>query len=244
MRSRVWLSSGERPSNDFLGRLSKTDFQLIAPHLATREATPDQVLYNPGDHVDTIYFPCDSGSASFVVSVEGGREVQTILVGREGAVGGIAHRGQLPAFSRLVVRSGGPFAQLPLRALEAAKARSASLRDTFDRYADCILAQMVQTIACNAVHSTEQRAAKWIIATMDRAGGDLILLKHEQLASFLGVGRSYASRVIQEFKRQRILETRRGAIVVRDPKALHNKSCRCNHWIKKHFDEVLGASAR
>ena len=76
-----------------------------------------------------------------------------------------------------------------------------SLRNVFARYADCMLAQMFQSTACNAIHSIEQRTAKWIISAMERTDGDEVVpLTHEQLATLLGVGRSYASRVIQTFK--------------------------------------------
>ena len=49
---------------------------------------------------------------------------------------------------------------------------------------------------------------------------DAVPLTHEQLATLLGVGRSYASRIIQTFKAEGVLETRRGWIVVRNREAL------------------------
>lgn len=67
----------------------------------------------------------------------------------------------------------------------------------------------------------------------------MIPLTHEQLASFLGVGRSYASRVLHDFRRQGIVDTGRGAIVVNDSAALRRKACCCDTWIKKHFRDVL-----
>jgi DNA-binding transcriptional regulator YhcF (GntR family) len=64
-------------------------------------------------------------------------------------------------------------------------------------------------------------------------------LTHEQLATLLGVGRSYTSRVIQSFKAEGILQTRRGAIQVCDREGLKRRSCRCNEAVKGHFEEVL-----
>jgi CRP-like cAMP-binding protein len=63
-----------------------------------------------------------------------------------------------------------------------------------------MLAQVFQSTACNAIHSIEQRTAKWILSARERTGDDLVPLTHEQLSTMLGVGRSYASRVIQTFK--------------------------------------------
>src|SRR6202140_4787030 len=206
-----------RPYNNLLRRLSASDFALLAPNLVPEEAQPGDLLYNPGDGVEIVHFPCGPALASYLVPNEDGRDVETILVGREGAVGGIVSEGYLPAYTRITVKFGGPFVHLQVRKLDAAKTKSATLRNVFARYADCMLAQIFQSTACNAIHSIEQRTAKWIISAMERTeGDDVVPLTHEQLAVMLGVGRSYASRVIQIFKAHGILETRRGSFLVRN----------------------------
>ncbi len=233
-------ANDERPYNNLLRRLSSSDFALIEPHLAHAEVEAGGLLYNPGDDVDTVHFPCGPSLASFMVPNEDGRDVETILVGREGAVGGIVSQGYLPAYTRIMVKFGGPFVHLQVKKLEAAKLKSATLRNVFARYADCLLAQIFQATACNAIHSIEQRTAKWIISAMERTNGeDVVPLTHEQLATLLGVGRSYTSRVIQTFKAEGVLETRRGSILVRNRDALRIRSCLCNEAVKNHFEEVL-----
>jgi DNA-binding transcriptional regulator YhcF (GntR family) len=241
MISQGWPSRGsDRPNNNLLKRLSEPDFALIAPHLSQDESAPDALLYDPGDDVDTVHFPCGPSLASYLVANEDGRDVETILVGREGAVGGIVSQGYLPAYTRIMVKFGGPFVRLGVGKVEAAKAASATLRNIFARYADCMLAQIFQSTACNAIHSIEQRTAKWIVSAMERTDGDYTVpLTHEQLATLLGVGRSYTSRVIQTFKAEGILETRRGSILVRNADALKARACLCNESVKNHFEEVL-----
>src|SRR5215216_5997528 len=232
--------AGGRPFNNLLRRLNDADFALIEPHLVPADAAPNDLLYSPGDHVETVYFPCGPGLASYLVPNEDGRDVETILIGREGAVGGIVSQGHLPAYTRICVKFGGPFVRLNVGKLEAAKKKSPSLQNIFARYADCMLAQIFQSTACNAIHSIEQRTAKWIISAMERADGDEVVpLTHEQLATLLGVGRSYTSWVIQTFKAEGILETRRGSILVRNADAMRSRSCLCNEDVKNHFEEVL-----
>jgi hypothetical protein len=228
-----------RPFNNLLRHLIDADFGLLEPFLEAVEARADDLLYNPGDDVQTVHFPCGPSLVSFLVANEDGRDVETILVGREGAVGGIVSQGFLPAYTRITVKVAGPFVRLRVAKLDAAKAQSPTLRFLFARYADCVLAQMFQSTACNAIHSIEQRTAKWILSARERTGDDLVPLTHEQLSTMLGVGRSYASRVIQTFKAEGILETRRGAILVRNPDAMATRSCLCNEAVKAHFDEVL-----
>jgi len=230
----------ERPHNNLLRHLSDADYLLISPDLEHRTAKQDDLLYNPGDQVDFVHFPCGPSLVSYLVPSEDGRDVESVLVGREGAVGGVVSHGNLPAYSRIIVRFGGAFARLPVTRFDAAKQKSPSLRDLFARYADCLLAQIFQSTACNATHSIEQRTAKWIVAMMEHTGTATVPLTQEQLATMLGVGRSYASRVIQAFKAENILDTRRGAILVRDRAALDAKSCSCNESVKTHFADVLG----
>jgi DNA-binding transcriptional regulator YhcF (GntR family) len=230
----------ERPHNNLLRRLSGSDFALIAPYIAHWQAQANDLLYNPGDGVETVHFPCGPSLASYLVASEDGRDVETILVGREGAVGGIVSQGYLPAYTRIVVKFSGPFARLHVGRLQAAKAKSPTLNNVFSRYADCMLAQIFQSTACNAIHSIEQRTAKWILAAMERTyREDAVSLTHEQLATLLGVGRSYISRVMQTFKAEGVLETRRGSILVRNREALGKRACQCNEAVKNHFEEVL-----
>jgi len=230
----------ERPFNNLLRRLSDADFALIEPHLVATETSSNDLLYSPGDNVETVHFPCGPSLVSYMVANEDGRDVETILIGREGAVGGIVSQGFLPAYTRIMVKFAGPAVRMPISKLDAAKAQSRSLNNIFARYADCMLAQIFQSTACNAIHSIEQRTAKWIIAAMERTNDDsAVPLTHEQLATLLGVGRSYTSRVIQTFKAEGTLETRRGSILVRNIEALKSRSCRCNDAVKGHFDEVL-----
>lgn len=228
-----------RPFNNLLRVLDDRDYALIAGDLSAVDQTATDVLYHPGDNVDVVYFPCGASMVSFLVGGEDGRDVETVLIGREGAVGGIVSQGHLPAYSRAVVKFGGGFVCLPVADLDAAKEKSAGLRSVFARYADCLLAQIFQSTACNALHSIEQRVAKWMIAAAERTGGDIVPFTHEGLAAMLGAGRSHTTRVLQEFKSGGLIETRRGSVLIHDIGALRRLSCPCNDLVKNHFNEVL-----
>jgi hypothetical protein len=230
-----------RPQNDLLRQLAPHDFELLAPYLQPVDLAANHILHHAGDAVAAAHFPCGGALVSFAVPVEDDREVESLLVGREGAVG--VGRSSSLAYSRVVVKLGGTILRLPLRALEQAQQRSVTLSEVLSRYADCRFAQLLQTAACNAAHSIEQRAAKWIISVHEHIGEADIPLTHEQLAGMLGVSRSYASRVIQVFKARRILATRRGAIVILDASALRTRACACNDQVRKHFGELQGGTA-
>lgn len=231
------VSSG---GNNLLGALRPADFGLLRAHLRRIDRPAGTVLYEPGDDVRHVYFPCGPTLASFMVPLEDGRLVEITTIGREGAVGGIVSEGRLPAFARAVVQMGGALLRLDCAELDRAKAASPPLRNLFARYADGLLAQVFQSVACNAAHSIEQRTAKWLLAALDRTGDENLHLTQEQLAAMLAVGRPYISRVIRQMREAGAVEPRRGLLRIRDVGRLRAMSCGCHEAVRRHFDDVLG----
>ncbi|KQM19656.1 Crp/Fnr family transcriptional regulator [Novosphingobium sp. Leaf2] len=226
--------------SDLLSALRLDDLALLEPRLSECTLKAGEIIYHPGDTVDYCYFPTDGAMCSYFVEMEDGTAVETILVGREGALGGIVSHGSLPAYARANVLHEGVFMRITMRDLEDAKSRSTAIAHLFTRYADCMMAQVFQSIACNAVHTIEQRAAKWLASAVERIGRNDVTMTQEQLASMMGIGRSYASRVLQRFKRDGMVRTRRGGIEVLDKAGLRERACVCNSQVEEHFRKVLG----
>jgi CRP-like cAMP-binding protein len=235
--ARVFIA--DETGNNLIRALRPDDQVRICAKLEPWEAKAGDVLYEPGDIVNYAYFPSDRAMASFRVVLADGRTVETALIGREGAIGGMVSEGKLPAYARAIVQFPGLFHRIASNELASLKRNSISLNNLFARYADCLLAQIFQSTACNAAHSIEQRTAKWILAAIDRTGDTQIALTQEQLGTLLGVGRTYVSRVIQRMKADELIETRRGTFVITDARALEMNACACNRLVKMHFDEVL-----
>jgi CRP-like cAMP-binding protein len=225
--------------NNLLCALRQDDLELLLPNLGQTRHPAGEVLYEPGDSVDYAYFPCRQALASYRVMLPDGRGVETALIGREGAVGGIVSQGRLPSYARALVQFEGQFLKISSAQLERLKKNSSSLNHLFARYADCLIAQIFQATACNATHSIEQRAAKWMLAALDRIGSDEVPLTQEQLGGLLGVGRSYVSRVMRRLREDGVLKTRRGRIFIPRRTELEARSCRCNASVRDHFEEVL-----
>lgn len=225
--------------NDLLAFLDPADRVLIESHCIEGTMAAGETIYRPGESVDCCFFPIGSAICSFFIELDCGTAVETLLVGREGALGSVVSQGMLPAYARASVLHEGRFLRIAARDLDEAKRRSPAIANLFARYADCVMAQVFQSIACNAVHTIEQRAAKWLGAAIDRIGSNEVTMTQEQLASMMGIGRSYASRVLQRFKRDGLVRTRRGGIEVLDTAALRQRACSCNERVEAHFDSVL-----
>ena len=229
----------EEVNNNLLRALQPEDRDFLSRAITKVELASGDMLFDPGDLIEQCYFPCDAAIASFHVVTADGEAIETALIGREGALGGIVSHGSLPAFSRAVVVQGGTFAKVPLARLEALKHERPAVDRLFTRYADCFIAQTFQSVACNAIHSVEQRAARWLCGTLDRTAGSTIRITQEQLAALLGVGRAYLSRVLQGLRQRDLIALHRGGMTITDEAGLRRLSCDCDALVRDHFDRVL-----
>lgn len=225
--------------NSLLNGLRRSDRAIINQHLHEWSGTAGTVIYEKGDSVRYAYFPRRRSLVSHMVVLEDGRSSETALVGREGALGGIVSQGHVPAFARAEVRFGGDFYRVELKELEQAKSQSRTLNHLFARYADCMMAQIFQSVACGAMHSIEQRTARWLVSAMHRTGEDTFPLTQDELAGMIGVGRSYISRTLGGLKQRGIISLSRGRLTVEDPEALKSLQCECNEAIGQHYEDVL-----
>ena len=192
-----------------------------------------------GANVAHSVFPFGTTMISMVVDLADSRSVEVASIGREGAVGGIVSCGNIPAFTRAEVIVPGPAAKVPMEAIEEAKGRSAHLRNLFCRYSDYLLAQIMQTVACNSFHSIESRAARWLLTAHDR-GGKRLELTQESLAGLLGVQRTTINAVARELQDEGLITTRRGIIEVHDRAGLEQRSCECYDRVERFFGDIVG----
>lgn len=225
--------------SNLLNALQKADRRSLAPHLQELVLPDNHIIYEPGDRVRHVYFPRHQALASHIVLMPDGAAIEAAMVGSEGAIGGIVSHGSLPAYARAAVTHGGDFYRITATVLQDVKDKSQHMSNLFARYADCLVAQLLQSIACNATHTIEQRASNWLCSAMDRIGSDDISLTQDQLGSLLGVGRTYVSRVIGRMKRDQVITTRRGGIKIADRSRLERVSCSCRYLVNGHFEEVL-----
>jgi len=197
------------------------------------------VLRRGGDVVHSL-FPFGPAMISMTVDLADGKSVEVASIGREGAVGGIISCGRVPAFTRAEVMVAGPAARIPMSAIEEAKSQSEHLRNLFCRYSDYLLAQIMQTVACNSFHPIEARAARWLLTAQDRAGSRLELTQ-ESLAGLLGVQRTTVNAVARELQDEGLITTRRGIIEVHDRDGLIQRSCECYDRVERFFGDIVGS---
>lgn len=214
---------------------------LIEPFGEIVQLDSDEVVHHRGAHVASTYFPFQGTMVSLVVELPGERALEVASIGPEGAIGGIVSCGNAPAFGSSKVLVPGPALRMPMGPLEDAKMRSGHIRNIFCRFSDYLLAQVMQSVACNTYHAIEQRAARWLLTAEDRAGST-IELTQDAFAGLLGVQRTTVNAVIRTLQNEGLIVTRRGAIHITDRAGLKRRSCECHAIVESHFAAVIGPS--
>jgi CRP-like cAMP-binding protein len=227
--------------NRLLSTFSREARALMEPFGEMIELHAGEVVLDRGEQVRFSIFPVGPTMISMTVELSGGRTAEVASIGREGAVGGIVSCGQAPAFSRADVLVPGPAFRVPMEALEDAKNRSGFIANIFCRFSDYLLAQVMQSVVCNAYHSIPERAARWLLHAQDRAG-DRIELTQEAFAGLLGVQRTTVNAVVRELADEGLIATGRGNIRVTDRAGLKRRSCECYQRLQDHFNAVIGST--
>ncbi len=232
-------SDGWAGGNRLLAALTASDRALLEPNLSKVSLARAEVVFEPGDDITRCHFPGPGTTIGLAVLLPDGSIAETATVGCEGAIGGIVSLGHKPAFARGVVLVGGTAQRIETERLEELKERSATLRDTMSRYADCMIAQILQSVACNALHALEPRLCRWLLTAQDRAGGPVVPLTQEFLAQLLGVQRTTVSAAASALQERGVIRTGRGRIEVLDRRALRRAACPCHAAVRTHFEAVL-----
>jgi len=135
----------------------------------------------------------------------------------------------------------GTAAWLSASQFHAAANECQAIRDLVVRYNDLLLAQVQQSVACNALHALEARLSRWLLQTHDCVDGDAIPLTQEFLGQMLGVRRTTVTIAARLLQSTGLIRYRRGLIHILDRTALEDISCECYAVVRHNLDKVFSA---
>jgi CRP-like cAMP-binding protein len=109
----------------------------------------------------------------------------------------------------------------------------------FLRYAQVLLEQTAQSVACNRKHEMDERCARWLLATRDRVGADGFQLTHDFLAAMLGVRRASVTLAAGMLQQAGLIRYSRGRVTVLDSERLEEASCECYGVVRAQHELLL-----
>ena len=212
--------------NRLLAALPPDTLALLERDLKHVSLQQGEILFEPGEPVEDIYFP-QTGLISLLVLGKDGGATETATVGREGAVGLHGGLGGRRSFTRATTQIAGRFSTIRAGRFEHIANGSAPVRDLILRYTEVLLAEAQQIAACNAMHAAGARLCRWLLQCADRVGRDELPLIQEYLAQMVGVRRTTVSLLAQALQVRGLINYRRGRIVLLDRKGLEQCACEC-----------------
>jgi CRP-like cAMP-binding protein len=221
--------------NRFLAALPPHDFALLAPYLRTVALEQGAILHDVGEEIERVYFP-HSGMVSLVTVMQSGATVETATIGCGGVIGASAGLGARWAWGRASVQLAGTATWISGSQFHAAANQNQAIRDLVVRYNDLLLAQVQQSVACNALHALEARLCRWLLQTRDCTDGDVIPVTQDFLGQMLGVRRTTVTNAARVLQGAGLIRYRRGHIQIVNRPALQEIACECYAVVKHNSD--------
>lgn len=225
-------------TNQLLGALTPASRARIAPHLTSVKYKLGTVVCEAGGLLKHAYFP-EGAVLSLLTVLENGSAIETANIGREGAFGLFAAMYSRVSFNRCLVQLEGDMVRCPIEYLQAEFNESEHVRNLFVSYSETLLSQIQQTVACNAMHTTEERMCRWLLMMHDRARGQALPYTHEFLSHMLGANRKSVTLAAQSLQAAGLISYRRGNIQVLDRPGLEQAACECYAIVRARFDAFL-----
>jgi CRP-like cAMP-binding protein len=117
-------------------------------------------------------------------------------------------------------------------------ARPGAFRDAVSAYMIGAHGFIAASVACNALHTADERCARWLLMAHDRVGTDTFQLSHEFLAMMLGVRRPTATVVAGTLQSAGLIRYRRGRMEILNRQGLEDAACECYETVRQHFADV------
>ena len=201
--------------NRLLSILPAEDFDRLRPHLQRVSLEFKQVLEQPNQPIQNVYF-MEPGVGSIVAVSTGGERLEVGIFGPEGVSGLAVVQGSDRSPHETFIQVPGEAIRISAVALRNAFEESAALRGLLLRYAQAFTIQVAYTALANGRYGIDERLARWLLMCHDRVDGDTFPITHEFLALMLGVRRAGVTTALQGLEGLEAIKASRGKIEIVD----------------------------
>jgi CRP-like cAMP-binding protein len=231
--------SGTPVKNQLLAALSAESYSRLLPHLVPLSFQVGNILYQPQQLIEWVYFPHQS-VISLVNILEDGSQVEIGMVGGEGMIGTpvILANDTSPYQAMVQVANGAQ--RISAKILRAQLELDSELNKLLLRYTQALITQVSQTATCNRYHTIEERLARWLLQVHDRIKRDYLDLTQEFLSVMLGSRRAGVNVAAGVLQRAGLITYKRGHIEVLDREGLEEASCECYEAVRKEYVRLVG----
>lgn len=200
--------------------------EYLIPHFRVVSLERNQVLYEQGDTIESVYFPIDAVVSSLAI-MEDGTTMETSMVGPEGLVGISAILGSGISRQWLWVLVSGTALQLEAKLLDRLCLNNEVALKSLLRFYRSMITQLSQRCVCNTRHTVMDRLCCWLLMLNDRIGGENLRLTQEVIASRLGARRAGITVAAGTLQAMHAIDYRRGQLHITNREVLEHVVCEC-----------------
>ncbi|MBW4639607.1 MAG: Crp/Fnr family transcriptional regulator [Gloeocapsa sp. UFS-A4-WI-NPMV-4B04] len=201
--------------NKLLNVLPLEVYARLLPKLEPVPLIFKQVLYQPGEPIEYIYFPL-RGVVSLLTILVDSPATEVGLVGNEGIVGISVFLGIDTTPTKAIVQIPGEAMRMQIADFKAEKAGSPR-HNLLERYTLALMNQISQSVACNQHHSIEERCCRWLLMSHEQANSGSFPITQEFLSHMLGVRRASVTVVAGMLQKAGLIRYSRGQMTILDP---------------------------
>jgi CRP-like cAMP-binding protein len=229
---------GNTIANVILSSIPDREFRILRPHLHHVAFAVGQNLQKQGNGIEASYF-VNSGLVSLVVGTKSGKSVEVGIAGYEGMTGVALAVGIRRTTHWVVTEAAGDGFRVPASALEKTLDSMPELQKQANRFAAIQAMLLAQTTACNRLHDTHQRMARWLLMTDDRVREKTLSVTHDFLSMLLGTDRTSVTAAARLLQARGVIEYSRGKLRILQRPQLEEAVCECYAAIRQ-FNRELG----
>lgn len=219
--------------NQLLAALPDEEYRRLLPHLESVALPLMGVLHEGGETIRHVYFP-DDGLISLLIVMDDETIREIGVIGNEGVLGAAVALGMKTATTRALIQLPGSAMRMKAGALRDELEMGGALPNVLRRYSHALFTQVAQSAACVSSHMVDKRLSRWLLMTHDHAPGDEFEMKHEFMATMLGVTRSVVTRAAVRLQNEEMIRYTRGRVTVLDRRRLEASACECYGVVKAY----------
>jgi CRP-like cAMP-binding protein len=224
--------------NHILAALHAEDYARLLFDLELTRMPLGESVYERGVPMDYVYFPTTC-MISLLYVMENGDSAEIAVVGNDGLVGVAAFMGGEGMSSRAVVQNAGECYRLKAKIMKREFALGGSLQHLSLRFTQALIAQMVQTGACNRHHTLQQQLCRWLLLTLDRLPGNQVTMTQQLIGNMLGVRRAGVTEATGHLEEAGVISYTGGRITVLNRAKLERRACECYDVVKKEIKRLF-----
>ncbi|ADV84874.1 Crp/Fnr family transcriptional regulator [Terriglobus saanensis] len=222
-----------RFKNTILRHLSSDIIEHL--HLTAVALPIGRPLEEIGNTIKHLYF-VEEGVGSMTTAFKDGSEAEVSMFGYESVIGVSALMGTKRSLNRIYMQIEGRGFSCPTDFARKEFSLGGEFQRLCLRYVQVQLTQLAQSAGCGVKHTVDQRLARWLLITSDRARSDNLKFSQEFLGSMLGSKRTSVSLAAHKFKLAGLVDYRHGMIQLLDKPRLQQRACECYAVVKDHLD--------